>query len=173
MKLYLATDHAGFAAKEAVKDFLLHEGYEVEDCGAYAVEPGDDYPRYMHVVGKKLSDDVGAGRNSRAIIFGASGQGEAIVANRYPHVRAVVYYGEPREQMSDSASPGRRQTSDTLPEHLSILAATRAHNNANCLSIGARYMSTADAVRAASEWVATPFSLEERHVRRIEEIDAL
>lgn len=149
MKLYLATDHAGFAAKEAVRVWAEGEGYGVEDCGAYTFEQTDDYPKYMHVVGRKLSEDMHAGRNARAIIFGASGQGEAMVANRYPGVRAAVWYG------GDAT----------------VLAATRQHNNANCLSIGAKYMTTDEAVRAVSEWLATPFSLDERHVRRIEQID--
>jgi ribose 5-phosphate isomerase B len=167
MKVYLATDHAGFAAKEAVKAWLVGEGYVVEDCGAYTLEAGDDYPKYMHVVGRKLAEDVHAGRNARAIIFGASGQGEAMVVNRYPGVRATVYYGEPRELYTEDSGQYR----DADQKHLSILAASRAHNNANCLSVGARFMSTEDAVRAVSEWLATPFSLDERHVRRIEQIE--
>jgi ribose 5-phosphate isomerase B len=149
MKIYLATDHAGFNSKEAVRVWLSGEGYVVEDCGAYTLEPLDDYPKYMHVVGRKLAEDVHAGRNARAIIFGASGQGEAMVANRYPGVRAAVWYGG----------------------NVEVLAATRAHNNANCLSIGAHYMSADEAVRAVSAWLATPFSLDERHVRRIEQIE--
>jgi ribose 5-phosphate isomerase B len=151
MKIYLATDHAGFTAKESVKEWLVHEGYVVEDCGAYALDPEDDYPDYMHVCAKKLSCDVAEGKNARAVVFGASGQGEAMVLNKYPHVRAAVYYGQD--------STGK------------VLQATRTHNNANVLSIGARYVNGAEVLCIVSLWLTATYPAEERHSRRIAKID--
>jgi ribose 5-phosphate isomerase B len=162
MKIYLAADHAGFAMKEVVKTWLMGEGYTVEDCGAHVYEEGDDYPDYMHSAAQKLAADVSAGQNARAVIFGASGQGEAIVANRYKGVRAAVYYGEPSTAQTDASGTT-----------LSILDGTRAHNNANCLSIGARFISDEMAKKIVGQWLTAAFSLGERHVRRITKIDTV
>jgi len=78
MKVYLATDHAGFDLKEKIKEFLKQEGYEVEDCGAHTLDPEDDYPDFISKAAKSVSKDP----ESKAIILGGSGQGEAIVANK-------------------------------------------------------------------------------------------
>src|SRR5687768_1279975 len=94
MKVYLATDHAGFALKNKIKDFLEKEGYMVEDCGPFEYDKDDDYPDFIKLAAEKVSQDP---ENSKAIILGGSGQGEAIVANKFPHVRAVVYYGGPED----------------------------------------------------------------------------
>ena len=89
MKIYLASDHAGFELKEKIKKFLLESNYEVQDFGALIYDAKDDYPDFMHLAAKALSED---GEDSRAIIFGGGGQGEAMVANRYKGVRAAVFY---------------------------------------------------------------------------------
>ncbi|MDB5260719.1 MAG: ribose-5-phosphate isomerase ribose 5-phosphate isomerase, partial [Candidatus Nomurabacteria bacterium] len=94
MKIYLATDHAGYELKEKIKIFLEDEGHEIYDCGALTLEPGDDYPEYMARAAEKVSDDA-MHDPSMAVIFGGSGVGEAIVANRFKHVRAVVYANGP------------------------------------------------------------------------------
>ena len=148
MKIYLATDHAGFGLKEKLKTFLRGEGHQVEDCGAFAYSPDDDYPDFIRLAAVAVSADP---RGCRAIILGGSGQGEAIAANRFRGVRAAVYYG------------GR-------PE---IVKLSREHNDANVLSFGARFVSEEEAFRAAREWLATPFSGDERHRRRIEKLDTL
>ncbi|EKD87107.1 MAG: hypothetical protein ACD_37C00036G0002 [uncultured bacterium] len=145
MKVYLATDHAGFKLKEKVKDFLIREGYGVEDCGAYEYNESDDYPDFISKAAEAVSKDP---RNNKAIIFGGSGQGEAIVANKFSNVRAVVYYGE-QEQM-----PGL----------------TREHNDSNILSLGARFLTDKGAINAVKLFLAAPFSNGKRHVRRIEKI---
>jgi ribose 5-phosphate isomerase B len=157
MKIYLATDHAGYELKEKVKIFVLTNGHETIDWGNYRYAPDDDYPDYIGLAAKALSDDVAQQIESRAIIFGGSGQGEAIVANRYPGVRATVYYGD-----------GIRVVDDKTYD---IIALAREHNDSNCLSIGARFVNPNTILTAINQWLATPFSGDERHVRRIAQIE--
>lgn len=145
--VYLASDHAGFKLKEKVKEFLTREGYEVEDCGAYQLDPGDDYPDFISKAAEKVSKNP----EDRAIVLGGSGQGEAIVANKFPNVRAAVYYGFVAQ----------------MPE------LTRQHNDANILSLGARFLNEDEALSAVKLFLDTPFSNEERHIRRIEKIKKL
>ena len=145
--IILASDHAGFALKEAVKKWLKENSYEVVDVGAHEFTEDDDYPIYITAAAMKISADLKGG--TRAIIFGASGQGEAIVANRFPGVRAVVWYGGDQD----------------------VLRHTRNDNDANVLSIGAKYISEQSTLEAIKIWLDTPFSNEERHKRRIGEID--
>ncbi len=141
--IYLASDHAGFELKEKVKEFLEKEGLKVEDCGAYELNPSDDYPDFISKAAEAVSKDP----KSKAIILGGSGQGEAIVANKFPNVRAAVFYGN----------------ADMIP-------LTREHNDANILSLGARFLTEDEAFEAVKLWLETPFTEEERHVRRIEKI---
>ena len=144
MKVYLATDHAGFDLKEKIKEFLKQEGYEVEDCGAHTLDPEDDYPDFISKAAKSVSKDP----ESKAIILGGSGQGEAIVANKFPNVRAAVYYGGLIE--------------------MPVL--TRQHNDSNILSLGTRFLNEEEATKAVKLFLETPFSNEERHIRRIKKI---
>lgn len=148
MKIYLATDHRGYELKEKIKGWLSEWGYEYEDMGAYEYDANDDYPDFVHKAAEKVSEDP---ENSRGIILGMSGQGEAIVANRYKGVRAAVYYAGNEE----------------------IIKLSREHNNANILSLGAGFLSEDTAKNAIKSWLETPFSNEERHKRRIEKIDNL
>jgi ribose 5-phosphate isomerase B len=154
MKIYLATDHAGFSLKEEVKKYLEElppkegEAYEVYDCGALTLEPGDGYPAYMAQAAENVQKDA-LHEPALAIIFGGSGQGEAIVANRFRHVRAIVYAGG----------------------NLELVKLGREHNDANVLSIGARFVTFSEAVQAITLFLDTPFSHDERHVERIIQID--
>ena len=159
MTIYLAADHAGFALKEKAKKFLIESGHEVTDCGAHKLVAGDDYPVYMGKAAEAVADDPG----SRGIIFGGSGQGEAMVANRTPGVRAAVFYGP--EVAKAAVDAEGRQSADPFE----ILKLERAHNDSNMLSIGARFVSEVDALKAIQIWLATPFSRSERHERRIKE----
>jgi ribose 5-phosphate isomerase B len=145
MKIILASDHAGFELKENIKKFLLDNKYEVEDVGAFTYDENDDYPQYMHKAGQLVARSGGV---DRAIIFGGSGQGEAIVANKVQGVRAAEWYGG----------------------NMDIVRLSREHNDANVLSIGARFVSLDEAKKAVELWLKTNFSGEERHKRRIEEI---
>jgi len=161
MKIYFAADHAGFEIKNKLMQFVRDElGHEVEDCGALTNDPSDDYPALIAGAVRKLSTDVAVGKDSRAIIAGGSGQGEAMVANRFRGVRCALYYGDvPRVQTDGDGN------------HLDILASTRAHNDANALSLGLRFFSLKEAKEAVEQWLSTPFSGEERHRRRIRQID--
>lgn len=147
--IILAADHAGFQLKEAIKSYLQSQKYEVVDVGAHELRDGDDYPEYMAAAALKVAQDIEG--NTKAVIFGGSGEGEAIMANRFPGVRALVWYGGNTE----------------------ILKLSRQHNNANVLSIGARFVDEKTAKDAVDLWLSTDFSHEERHQRRIEQIDSM
>lgn len=161
MKVYFASDHAGFETKNLLVAFVRDElGAEVEDCGALSFDANDDYPTIIAGAAQKLAADVAAGKDSRAIIGGASGQGEAMVANRFKGVRCALYYG----------SAGKEQT-DLSGKDLDMIASARQHNNANALSLGFRFLSADEAKEAVRIFLSTPFSDEERHARRIKQID--
>ena len=146
-KIFLATDHAGLNLKEEIKKYLKKEGYEVDDQGAFSYNEKDDYPEFVCRAAKKVSETP----NSRGIIFGGSGQGEAIAANKVPGIRAALYYGKNPE----------------------VVTLSRAHNGANILSLGAKFVSKKEAIEAVSLWLSTPFSNEERHKRRIRQISKI
>lgn len=164
MKVYVATDHAGFALKEIIKASLQKEGYDVEDCGAYTFDKNDDYPDFIKLAAEKVSQDAD---NGKAIIFGSSGQGEAIVANKYPNVRAVVFYTPVIPAHTVDVS-GRTST-----DRFEMIRLTREHNNANILSLGANMLTQVDALEAVLLWLKAPFTNEQRHVRRIAKINTI
>ncbi|HEX8994377.1 MAG TPA: RpiB/LacA/LacB family sugar-phosphate isomerase [Candidatus Paceibacterota bacterium] len=143
MKIYLASDHAGFELKSALLQFVSGLGYDVEDVGPYEYDEQDDYPDFI----VPLARAVGSDEDSFGIVIGGSGQGEAMAANRTPGVRAAVFYGGSRG--------------------VNIVRLSREHNNANVLSIGARFVSADEAKEAVSLWLSTPFSGDARHVRRL------
>lgn len=148
MKVLFATDHAGFALKEELVAYVKELGHEVIDKGAHELVEDDDYPDYITLASRELSDSP---EDSMAIILGGSGYGEAIMANRFKGVRAVSYNCN----------------------NLEFVRLCREHNNANTLSLGARFISVDEAKEAVRIFLSTPFSNEERHVRRIQKLDAL
>lgn len=156
MRIHLAADHAGFDMKEFLKVALVERGHVVIDHGAAHMNPADDYPDVVLPCARAVSRDEG----SFGVVIGASGQGEAIAANRIPGVRAVVYYGNVSEVQVDARGVS-----------LDIIASTRAHNNANMLSLGARFISLDDALSVVLTWLDTPFSGEDRHAVRNHKID--
>ena len=160
MKVYFAADHAGFELKNALLAFV-RDGlkFDVEDCGAFEFNKDDDYPAFIASAARKLSADALAGLDSRAVVIGASGQGEAIVANRFKGVRCALYYGEAGVQK------------DMGGKELDMLSSTREHNDANALSLGSRFLSAGEAKEALKKWLAAGFSGEDRHARRIAQID--
>ena len=147
MKIYIGSDHAGYQLKEELKIFLNELGHTVEDFGNIRLEPEDDYPDFI----KPVAEAVSRNPHAMGVILGGSGQGEAIAANRYRHVRAAVWYGK-----NDK-----------------ILTLSREHNNANVLAIGARFMDVEEAKRGVHLWLDTPYSHDFRHERRIAKIDEL
>ena len=144
MKIHLATDHAGLELKEKVKLYLSDLDYEVIDHGAYKYDALDDYPDFIFPCAIAVSNDP----ESKGIILGGSGQGEAMAANRVKGVRAAVFYNGPDE----------------------IIKLSRQHNNANILSLGARFMSTEEMYKVIEVWLSTKFE-SGRHQRRIEKLD--
>jgi ribose 5-phosphate isomerase B len=162
MKVYLASDHGGFELKNRLVDFVRELGYDAEDCGALTLDLQDDYPAIIAGAARKISSDASQGIASKGIILGGSGQGEAIVANRFKGVRAAVYYG-----------PALRPQKDSAGLELDMLTSTRIHNDANVLSLAGRFMTEGEMKDAVKKWLATDFPAEERHKRRIQQIDTL
>ena len=144
MKIYIAADHAGFNLKNYLKKQLLADGYDIEDCGAFDFDPLDDYPDFIIPAAEKVANQP----NSRGIIIGGSGQGEAMAANRIQGVRAAVYYDGP----------------------IDIVKLSRLHNNANILTLGARFLSDERATEILNIWLAEKFE-GERHENRINKLD--
>ncbi|MEK7227381.1 MAG: RpiB/LacA/LacB family sugar-phosphate isomerase [Patescibacteria group bacterium] len=146
MKIYVASDHAGFELKGKLIVYLQGLGYEVLDKGAFKYNESDDYPDFIKPVASAVASDP---ERSRGIILGKSGEGEAICANRVKGVRATVFYGSP----------------------LDIIRLSREHNDANILSLAAGFVEEGMARLAVKSWLETPFSGDERHIRRIKKLD--
>lgn len=155
MKIFVGSDHAGFGLKQKLIPFLQSLGHEVVDKGANEYDESDDFPDFISQVAREVSMNP---NNVRGIIMGGSGQGEAMLANRYKNVRATVYYGGGKSLVEEG---------DT------IIKLSRHHNNGNILSLGARFITEEDAMKAVHEWLETPFSNDERHVRRIAKFDRI
>lgn len=147
MLIHFAADHAGFELKQKLIDFLRERGYEIKDHGAFEYNEADDYPDFMHPAAKAVSENL----NDRAILIGGSGQGEATVAARYPGVRVAL--------CDDAEKPEEKAR------------IWREHNDSNVLAFGARFVSEEVAKKVLVMWLETPFSNEERHLRRIQKIE--
>ena len=145
MKIHIATDHAGLDLKNIIRDYLISKGHEVTDHGAHEYDALDDYPDYIFPCAKAVASDF----ESRGIILGGSGQGEAMAANRVKGVRAAVFYNGPVE----------------------IVKLSREHNNANILSLGARFMTEDEIYAVIQMWLDEPFG-GGRHQRRIDKLDS-
>lgn len=141
MKIAIGSDHAGFKYKEQIKNWLTEKGHEVKDFGTYS-EASCDYPDFIRPVAKA----VAAGKYERGIVLGGSGNGEAITANRVKGIRCAIAW-------------------DLRSARLS-----RAHNDANVLSLGERMMALDEAIEIVELWLATPFDAG-RHLTRIQKID--
>ena len=139
----IGSDHAGFAYKEAIKATLLTEGHTVRDFGTYSTE-SCDYPDFCFPVARA----VAAGEAERGIVLGGSGNGEAMAANRVRGVRCGVCWNE------------------------QVAIWNRAHNDANCLSLGERTISLDEALKIVRVWLATDFE-GGRHIPRIQKLDSM
>ncbi len=156
--IYLASDHAGFELKEEIKKYLLDLGVEVKDMGAFKMDLDDDYPDFVIPAAQKVAHDL---KNNCGIVFGGSGQGEAITANKIKGVRAAVYYGP----SCAKATEGKGS--------LDMVKLSRAHNDANILSLGARFLNVEQAKEAVKLWLETEFEggRHERRINKIREIE--
>ncbi|OGE33090.1 ribose-5-phosphate isomerase [Candidatus Daviesbacteria bacterium RIFCSPHIGHO2_02_FULL_36_13] len=143
--IYLGSDHGGFEFKEGIKKYLSEKGIEVEDLGAHSLDPADDYPDFIIPVAQKVTGNPG----SLGIVLGRSGNGEAIAANKVKGIRAALCLNE---EMAKKA---------------------KEHNNANILSLTGDYMSVEEAKKVVQAFLDTPFSGDERHIRRLKKITEL
>jgi ribose 5-phosphate isomerase B len=144
MRIHVASDHAGFELKAAVVAHLTAAGHDVVDHGADTYDALDDYPPYCLAAGEAVVADPG----SLGVVIGGSGNGEQIAANKVTGVRAALAWNDATAQLA------------------------RQHNDANVVAIGARQHTVDEALRLVDLFVAEPFSHDERHQRRIDELAA-
>ena len=142
MKIYLGTDHAGFELKEKIKSYLVEKNFQVEDCGAFEFDKNDDYPDFVSKAAQKTSEDS----QSFGIVFGKSGAGECITANKIKKIRAVLGFSAENVRLA------------------------REHNDANVLSMGSGFVNEKTAKELVTIFLQTRFTNEERHIRRINKI---
>ena len=141
----LGADHGGFELKEIIKKHLQAQAhYVVNDLGTYS-QDSVDYP----VFAKAVAEEVVGAKTAFGILVCGTGIGISIAANKIAGIRAALVHDEFTAKMS------------------------REHNNANVLSLGARFLSIEEAKDVVSLWLATPFSNEPRHVRRVKKLDSL
>ncbi|WP_375478763.1 ribose-5-phosphate isomerase [uncultured Jatrophihabitans sp.] len=143
MRVYLGSDHAGFELKARLVEQVRHLGHEPIDCGAHTFDPQDDYPPPCITAAARAIADPG----SLCVVIGGSGNGEQIAANKVRGVRAALVWNDETARLA------------------------RQHNDANVISIGARNHPEDDAARFVEIFLATPFSQEPRHARRIDMLD--
>jgi ribose 5-phosphate isomerase B len=139
MRVHIASDHAAFDLKLALVQHLRDAGHDVVDHGPVDFDPEDDYPTYCLRCGEAVVSDP----DSLGVVLGGSGNGEQIAANEVTGVRAALAWSEETAQLA------------------------RQHNDANVISIGARMHPEEDAKRFLDVFLATPFSGDERHARRL------
>ena len=142
MRVYLGSDHAGFELKAQLVEHLAAQGHDVVDVGAHDYDAGDDYPPFCVETGRRVVADPG----SLGVVIGGSGNGEQIAANKVAGVRCALAWN------TDTAELARQ------------------HNNANIVSVGARMHDAETATGLVETFLATPFSGDPRHQRRIDEL---
>lgn len=146
MKVHVATDHAGLEFKAKLVEHLHAKGYEVVDHGAYEYDPQDDYPEFIIRAAEAVVSDQREGVQVLGVVFGGSGNGEQMAANKVRGIRAALVWNEATARLA------------------------REHNDANVVSIGARQHSEEEVLSFIDIFLGTPFSDDERHVRRIGQI---
>ena len=146
MRIHIATDHAGLDFSRDLTEHLQNNGHEVVDHGPTSYDPLDDYPAFCINAASAVVTDQAAGIETLGIVFGGSGNGEQIAANKVTGARAALVWSIPTAQLA------------------------RQHNDANVISIGARQHTVDEAKTFIDEFIATPFSFEERHERRIAQL---
>ncbi|WP_440709662.1 ribose-5-phosphate isomerase [Herbiconiux sp. YIM B11900] len=146
MRIHIGTDHAGLEFSKTVNEHLTAAGHDVVDHGPASYDPIDDYPSFCINAAHAVVIDQEAGVEALGVVFGGSGNGEQISANKVRGVRAALVWNEATAKLA------------------------RQHNDANVISIGARQHTVEEAIALIDWFVNEPFSLEERHVRRIAQI---
>lgn len=146
MRIHIATDHAGLEFSTVLQEHLRGAGHEVVDHGPTDYDPLDDYPSFCIAAALAVADDQAAGVEALGVVFGGSGNGEQIAANKVRGIRSALVWSQATAQLA------------------------REHNDANVISIGARQHTVEEAVAFIDTFIATPFSGEERHARRIAQL---
>lgn len=146
MRIHIATDHAGLEFKNTLAAHLEGQGHEVVNHGAYEYDPQDDYPGFIIAAAEAVATEQSQGTETLGVVFGGSGNGEQMAANKVKGVRAALVWNEATAKLA------------------------RQHNDANVVSIGARQHSEAEVLQLIDWFIAEPFSDDERHVRRIGQI---
>lgn len=146
MNIHIATDHAGLEFKNTLTVHLAENGYNVIDHGAYSYDPQDDYPEFVIAAAQAVVNDQKVGTEALGVVFGGSGNGEQIAANKVAGVRAALVWNKSTAKLA------------------------RQHNDANVISIGARQHTEAEVIQLIDVFIAEPFSHDERHMRRISQI---
>ena len=145
MKIFIGADHAGFELKNQVKEHLVHRGFEVEDVGAHRHEPDDDFPPITFALTSKVLGEDSA----RGILICGSGEGVCIAANRVRGIRAALVWSQ------------------------ELARETRRDNDSNVLCLASRLTAEDVALSIVDNWIDEEFSGEERHVRRLKQIEEL
>ncbi|MBT2474147.1 ribose-5-phosphate isomerase [Microbacterium sp. ISL-103] len=148
MRIHIATDHAGLDFSTQLQDHLRSAGHEVVDHGPVEYDALDDYPAFCIRAAQAVVTDQAAGVPTLGVVFGGSGNGEQIAANKVEGVRAALVWNTSTAELA------------------------REHNDANVISIGARQHTFDEVTSFIDTFIATPFSQDERHVRRIGQIAA-
>jgi ribose 5-phosphate isomerase B len=146
VRIHIATDHAGLELSQTLQQHLADAGHEVIDHGPQSYDPQDDYPSFCIDAARAVVRDQRSGVEALGVVFGGSGNGEQIAANKVEGVRAALVW------------------------NLSTAELAREHNDANVISIGARQHTVEEAIAFIDRFIATPFSGEERHARRIAQL---
>ena len=161
MKIAVSTDHVGFQQIREVRNYIEQLGHEVIYFGPEEFNEDDDYPDFIFPAAKAVAN----GEADLGVIFGGSGQGEAMAANRIKGVRCAVYYGPSMPQGPVNAE------GSSAKDEFEILRLSKEHNDANMLSLSARFLDEDQVETAIKIWLETPFIKKERHARRTQKLD--
>jgi ribose 5-phosphate isomerase B len=146
MRIHIGTDHAGLEFSKNLHKHLTDAGHEVVDHGPTTFHPDYDYPSFCINAARAVVRDQAAGIETLGVVFGGSGNGEQIAANKVPGARAALVWSVPTAELA------------------------RQHNDANLIAIGARQHTVEEAILYIDTFITTPFSFEERHERRIAQL---
>ena len=148
MRVHLGSDHAGLELKDHLLNWLVDQGHEAVDHGPFVYDAADDYPVFCLRAAEAVAADRQDGMDSLGIVIGGSGNGEQMAANKVTGIRAALVWSEETATLA------------------------REHNDANVISLGGRMHSLDELTRFVEAFLATPFTGDERHVRRIGQVSA-